>query len=159
MDCAPNQICDRSNYVSLLQDLCLVQLNTLFLRLLKWSGWCFFSGGLGVMDLSWCYRFFRNKFFLSLLSREVEDETVSSRLCDWFGGEGAEVRPGEEVPEWWCRLLKIVKLLPSFSKIYKNIYYTVYFTEGCTDLIGLILWQSPRDIEDPLGTRGRRRFL
>ena len=99
MDCAPNQICDRSNYVSLLQDLCLVQLNTLFLRLLKWSGWCFFSGGLGVMDLSWCYRFFRNKFFLSLLSREVEDETVSSRLCDWFGGEGAEVRPGEEVPE------------------------------------------------------------
>ena len=51
------------------------------------------------MDLSWCYRFFRNKFFLSLLSREVEDETVSSRLCDWFGGEGAEVRPGEEVPE------------------------------------------------------------
>jgi len=82
------------------------------------------------MDLSWCYRFFRNKFFLSLLSREVEDETVSSRLCDWFGGEGAEVRPGEEVPEWWCRLL-----------------------------IGLILWQSPRDIEDPLGTLGRRRFL
>ena len=118
MDCAPNQICDRSNYVSLLQDLCLVQLNTLFLRLLKWSGWCFFSGGLGVMDLSWCYRFFRNKFFLSLLSREVEDETVSSRLCDWFGGEGAEVRPGEEVPEWWCRLLKIVKLLTSISKIY-----------------------------------------
>ena len=46
----------------------------------------------------------------------------------------------------------------TFNFLQLNIN-TIYFTEGCTDLIGLILWQSPRDIEDPLGTLGRRRFL
>jgi len=42
----------------------------------------------------WCYRLFRNRFFLSRLSREVDEVEVevSSRLCDWWatrwwGGE------------------------------------------------------------------------
>ena len=72
-----------------------------------------------------CYRFFRNRFFLSRLSREVEVDAeveVSSRLCDWWeggevechflplengpfcdwwaGGDGDEFKPGDEVPEW-----------------------------------------------------------
>ena len=61
---------------------------------------------VGCTRWCWCYRFFRNRFFLSRLSREVEDAEVevSSRLCDWWGGDGAEFKPGDEVPEWWCRL-------------------------------------------------------
>ena len=48
------------------------------------------------------YRFFRNRFFLSRLSREVDDVEVevSSRLWDWWGGDGAELKPGDEGPEW-----------------------------------------------------------
>jgi len=65
----------------------------------------------------WCYRFFRNRFFLSRLSLEVDaDVEVSSRLCDWWGGDlefkpggdGAEFKPGDEVPEWWCLLMGLI---------------------------------------------------
>ena len=48
----------------------------------------------------WCYRFFRNRFFLRRLSREVDAEVeVSSRLWDWWEGDGAKLKPGDEGPE------------------------------------------------------------
>ena len=74
------------------------------------------------------------------------------RLVWWGGGRGEAGGGSPRVvvpPTANCKTFTFLQL---------NIN-TIYFTEGCTDLIGLILWQSPRDIEDPLGTLGRRRFL
>jgi len=90
-------------------------LSTFFLRLYSWR-YCQHSnsssnsnsrGALVSFQVDlvdwWCYRFFLNRFFLSRLNLEVEVDAeveVSSKLCDWWaGGDGAEFKPGDEVPE------------------------------------------------------------